>query len=323
MDAVSRKIDNRNRNQADTAISLFLQIPQGDRLEIWIRESQYNFCLNATIVAQIQQAQKTGSTLYIPLNLLIPLWYYTCISYNVVPEAKNPIKKLNSSAKIPSLPIFYIRLIWNISKIIFNKRFRQEIILQTELTFNSYYQQEEFAVTIKDAEPILQSIIFLDGDIFHKIQKDFLEKNSQLSNVISAHYWLCEQVLNYFQTNLNLLVWEVAAFVPAGFLAHDLYPKNWGLSIITWVVAIIGFVTIRFWLIGQRQKLTSINSKYLDYFVWELFCLIPAAINIVRDNSLQALIIMVLSLLLPPVSKHFLALIWPQVGKLLMRRLLS
>ncbi|MBH8560824.1 hypothetical protein I8748_01180 [Nostoc sp. CENA67] len=293
-------------------------------MEIWIKESQYNFCLNETIIEQIQQAQKTGSTLYIPLSLLIPLWYYTCVSYNVVPEEPGKqIKNSNYPKKIQPLPIFYRNLIFKIIKLIFNKNFRKEIILQTEFTFNSYYIPEESAATVKNEEPVLQSIIFFNGDVFHKIQKDFLETNSQISDIISAHYWLSEQVLSYFQTNLNLLVWEVAAFVPAGFLAHDLYPKNWGLSIITWVAAVIGFVTTRFWLIGQRQKLTSINSKYLDYLVWGLFSLIPAVINIVRINGLQALIIMVLSLILPLVSKRLLAFIWPQLGKVLLRRLLS
>lgn len=323
MDAVSTKIDNPKYNQADAAISLFLQIPQGDRLEIKIKESQYNFHLNETIVEQIQQAQKTGNSLYIPPSLLIPLWYYTCVSYNVVPkEQKSQIKNFKDSQTIQPLPIFYTSLIIKIVKIIFNKSFRQEIILQTEFTFNTYYSQEESAA-IKDEEPVLQSTIFFNGDVFHKIKKDFLETNLELSNIISAHYWLSEQVLSYFQTNLNLLVWEVATFVPAGFLAHNLYPQNWALSIVAWIGATIGLAIIRSGLIGQLQKRTAIKSKYLDYLAWEIICLIPAiAINFVGFHRLQALLMMVLSPVLPLVSKRVLAFIWLRMGKLFMRRLL-
>ncbi|QSJ16195.1 hypothetical protein JYQ62_31295 [Nostoc sp. UHCC 0702] len=322
MDAVSKKIYNQTYNQADAGISVFLQIPQGDRLEIKIKESQYNFRLNETIIAQIQQAQKIGNTLYIPPSLLIQLWSYTCISHNVVPEEKYKIKKLNSSTKKQPLTIFYTILTFKILKVIFNKSFRQEIILQTEFTFNSYYTQEESAVTVKDEEPILQTTIFLNGDVFHKIKKDFLEKNFQFSDIISAHYWLSEQVLSYFQTNLNLLVWEVAAFVPAGLLAHNVFPTNWGLSIVTWVGATIGLIIIRSGLRGQLQKRTAIKSKYLDYLAWEIICLIPA-IQVVTANGLQALLMMVLSPVLPLVSKRLLAFIWPQVGKLFIRGLLS
>ena len=108
MDVVSKKIYNQTYNQADAGISVFCKFLKAIALKLSIKESQYNFCLNETIVAQIQQAQKTGSTLYIPPNLLIPLWYYTCISHNVVPEEEiKQIKNLNSSTKIQPLLIFY------------------------------------------------------------------------------------------------------------------------------------------------------------------------------------------------------------------------
>ena len=213
-------------------------------------------------------------------------------------------------------------MIFKIFKLIFNRSFRQEIILQTEFTFNSYYSQEKSTATVKNEEPILQSTIFLNGDVFHKIKKDFLETNFQFSDIISAHYWLSEQVLSYFQTNLNLLVWEVAAFVPAGLLAHNVFPTNWGLSIVTWVGATIGLIIIRSGLRGQLQTRTAIKSKYLDYLAWEIICLIPA-IQVVTANGLQALLMMVLSPVLPLVSKRLLAFIWPQVGKLFIRGLLS
>ncbi|WP_375469407.1 hypothetical protein [uncultured Nostoc sp.] len=71
-------------NQADVALSLFLQVPQGDRFELKVEQSQCRFYLNETVVEQIQQAQKTGVSLYIPSKLIIPLWYYACFSSNVV-----------------------------------------------------------------------------------------------------------------------------------------------------------------------------------------------------------------------------------------------
>ncbi|RCJ27115.1 hypothetical protein A6770_02855 [Nostoc minutum NIES-26] len=370
MDAVSTK-----HNPADTAISLILQVPQGDRFEIQIKESQYNLYLSETIVQQIQQAQKMGSTLYIPPSLLIHLWYYTCISYNVVPEneegitgkqpaievaqiwekekqrkilrrfysekvlregfpqiadiysqnfkgrrrEKNQNSDLNHHTKI-QIPIFYSIIIFNILKLILNKSFRKEIILQTEFTFNSYYRQKQ--VTNTDKEPVLQSTIFLNGDIFHKIQKDFLETNSQFSTVISAHYWLVEQVMSYFRSNFNLLIWELASLVPAGVLAINLHLANWTLSLAIWLGTTISLATFRSGLLNQLQRRTTINSKYLDYLAWELTCLIPA-IEIATTNSYQALFMMVLSPLVPPVCKRLLAFIWPQVGKLIMRRLLA
>ncbi|MBH8574248.1 hypothetical protein I8752_14720 [Nostocaceae cyanobacterium CENA369] len=371
MDAVSTK-----HNPVDAAISLILQVPQGDRFEIQVKESQYNLYLSETIVKQIQQAQKTGSTLYIPPSLLIPLWYYTCISYNFVPEneegitvkqpaievaqtwekekhrkilrrfysekvlresfpqiadvysqnfqgkrrEKNQNSDLNHYPKIQNLPIFYSSIIFNILKIIIKRSFRKEIILQTEFTFNSYYRQEQSADI--DEEPVLQSTVFFNGDVFHKIKKDFLETNSQFSTVVSAHYWLAEQVLSYFRSNFNLLIWELASLVPAGILAINLHLANWTLSFATWLGTTILLATFRSGLLNQLQRRTTIHWKYLDYFAWELTCLIPA-IKIATTNGYQALLMMILSPLVPPVSKRLLAFIWPQIGKLMIRRLLS
>lgn len=365
MDAVSTK-----HNSADATISLILQVPQGDRFKIEVKESQYNFYLNETIVKQIQQAKKNGGTLYIPPSLLIPLWYYTCVSHNVIPatavsvteswNAKNweegwkyrkilrrfysekvlrkgfPQIAYISSAKFPehkedkhklpdfyystqSQPIFILNsiIIFNIFKLFLNRTFQNKIILQTEFTFNSYLLSNS-----ANEEPVFQSSIFLNGDVFHKIRKDCLELNSQFSPVISAHYWLCEQILNYFRTNFSLLTWEVASLVPAGIFAHNLYPANWRFSIVTWLGATIVLATIRFGLFSQLQRRTAINFKYLDYLAWELTCLI-SAISVATTNGFQALLMMLLSPLIPPVLKRLLAFIWPQIGKLIMRQLLS
>lgn len=71
-------------NQGDVVLSLFLQVPQGDRFQLKVERSQCSFYLNETVVEQIQQAQKTGVSLYIPPKVIIPLWYYACFGNNVV-----------------------------------------------------------------------------------------------------------------------------------------------------------------------------------------------------------------------------------------------
>ncbi len=149
-------------------------------------------------------------------------------------------------------------------------------------------------------------------------------RNSNCSTIISAHYWLTEQILNCFCTKLNLLVWEVASLFPAGFVAYNLYPANRILSIFAWIGFTILFATTRYLLVNQLQRRTSINSKFINWLVWTLICLIPSVVGTTsRFIDVNALLLSFMSLIAPKLGEYILTFIGPRVGKLIIRRLLS
>ncbi len=293
-------------NQADVKLSYFLQIPGGTRFELKIEQAQYTFYLNETVVNEIQQAQKTGSSLYIPPGLLVPLWYCTCFSNNLVQERKSEILR-------KQVPIFDVIFIVNLIKLFLSKTLQGETTLQSGITLNSYYDQGI----------VLQSIIIFNGDIFHKIRRDFL-LNSNCSTIVSAHYWLTEQLLSYLQTSLNLLTWELASLFPAGFLVWKSFlveSVGVALSIFAWLGISIVFATIRYLLVNKVEKWIPINSKYLNWLVWGLTCFTPS-IFFNSLNYTDFLLLLFLSLLGPLLERAF-SFILSQVAKRLMRWLLS
>ncbi|AVH65929.1 hypothetical protein CDG77_18825 [Nostoc sp. 'Peltigera membranacea cyanobiont' 213] len=299
-------------NQADVVLSLFIQVPQGDRFELKVERSQCSFYLNEQVVEQIQQAQKTGVSLYIPPKLIIPLWYYACFGNNVVFRKKQITEKQISN-------FFYVTVIVNIIKYFLSKTARSKVSLQSGLTFNSYYKQPESASdAYEEKDIILQSIVLIHGDIFHKIKLDFMQ-NSNCSTIISAHYWLTEQILSCFRTKLNLLVWEVASLFPAGLVVYSLYPANGILSIFAWIGFTILFATTRYVLVNQLQRRTSINSKFINWLAWTLICLIPivvvAAIHSFRD--VNALLLSFSSLIAPKLAEYILNFIRPRIWKII------
>ncbi|MBD2522564.1 hypothetical protein [Nostoc sp. FACHB-133] len=306
-------------NQADVVLSLFLQVPQGDRFELKVERSQCSFYLNETVVEQIQQAQKTGVSLYIPPKLIIPLLYYACFGKNVVFGNKKEVTEKEVSN------FFYVTVIVNIIKSFLSKTARGKASLESGLTFNSYYEQpESVSDTYKEKDIILQSTVLLHGDIFHKIKLDFIQ-NSNCSTIISAHYWLTEQILSCFRTKLNPLVWEIASLFPAGLIVSSLYTANAILSIFAFIGFTILFATTRYVLINQLQRRTSINSKFINWLAWTLICIIPifvvSAIHSFRD--VNALFLSFLSLIAPKISEYILNFIRPISGKFILRRLLS
>ncbi len=310
------KIDN---NQADIVLSLSLQVPQGDRFELKFEQSQCSFYLNQTVVEQIQQAQKTGVSLYIPPELIIPLWYYTCFSNNHVPgnNKETTEKQFNK--------FFYLIIVVNIFKSFLSKNTQSKINLNSGLTFNSYYKQAQSASDAYEYQDIiLQSTVLLHGDIFHKIKWDFMQ-NSNCSTIVSAHYWLIEQLLNCFRTNLNLLVWELASLFTAGLVAYNIYPANLMLSIFACIGFTILFVITRYVLVNQLQRRTSINSKFINWFTWTLICLIPNVVVVAISgfSNVKALLLPFLSLIAPKLAESILHFIGPRVGKLIMRRFLK
>jgi hypothetical protein len=310
MDAVKTHIDN----QSDVKLSFFLQIPQGSSVELKVEQGNYHFYLNETLVKQILQAQKVGYSLDIPLNVLVPLWYYACFNNY---EAYG--KKQKNTRKRPRF--FYFVFIQDALSLLVNKSLENQTIFQSGLTFNSYYRQTDSPSSLyQDQDNVLQSIIFFDGDIIHKICRIFL-KDTNCYITASAHYWLTEQLLTNFRTSFNLLTWEIACFAPAGSLAWELYNKvniSALLSIFTWVGAAVVFAISRYLFVHQLQKQTFIQSKYLNWFAWEFTWIVPIILN-----PKHFLFWLLLSLIVPPVVKRALNLILPQVGRFIMRWLLS
>ncbi|MBD6618020.1 hypothetical protein FNW02_19870 [Komarekiella sp. 'clone 1'] len=302
-------------NQADVIVSSFLEIAQGTSFELKIEQSQYSFYLNETVIKQIQLAQKTGYSLYIPPKLLVPLWY--CASFSTHLDMQGE----ESEIVIKQIRNFDVVFIVNILRLFLRKSLQDKTTLQCGLTFNSYYKQDTSAsVDYKDQDIVLQSTIILNGDIFHKIRKDFLQ-NSNCSIIVSAHYWLTDQLLSYLRTNLNLLAWELISLFPAGFLAWKLYlVKSVGvfLSIFVWLGIFIVFATIRYLLVNQLQKRTSINSEYINWLVWGVTCLTPS----IFLNYIDFLLLLFLSLI-GPLLKRVFSFILLQVGKRIMRWVLS
>ncbi|MBW4687473.1 MAG: hypothetical protein KME40_20765 [Komarekiella atlantica HA4396-MV6] len=302
-------------NQADVIVSSFLEIAQGAAFELKIEQSQYSFYLNETVIEQIQLAQKTGSSLYIPPSLLVPLWYCASFSNHLDMQSREP------EVVIKQIRTFDVIFIVNLLRLFLRKSLQDKTSLQCGLTFNSYYRQDTSAsVDYKDQDIVLQSTIILNGDIFHKIRKDFLQ-NSNCSIVVSAHHWLTEQLLSYLRTNLNLLAWELASLFPAGFLAWKLYlVKSVGvlLSIFAWLGIFLVFATIRYLLVNQLQKRTSINSEYLNWIVWGMTCLTPS----IFLNYIDFLLLLFLSLIGPLLKRAF-SFILSQVGKRIIRWFLS
>ncbi len=65
----------------------------------------------------------------------------------------------------------------------------EENSFQSGLTFYSYYLRGGVE------EALMRSVISLDGDIFHQIRSDCLERPNFCRQVASAHYWLIAQLL--------------------------------------------------------------------------------------------------------------------------------
>jgi hypothetical protein len=299
--------------QADVVLSLFLQVPQGDRFELKVERSQCSFYLNNTVVEQIQQAQKTGVSLYIPPQMIIPLCYYACFGNNVVFGKKKEITEKQVG------DFFYVIFLVNIIKSFLSKTAWKKTSLQSGLTFNSYYEEAESASdAYEDKDIILQSTVLIHGDIFHKIKLDFMQ-NSNCSTIVSAHYWLTEQILSCFRTKLNLLVWEVASLFPAGFVVYSLYPVNVMISIFAWIGITILFATTRYVLVNQLQRHTSINSKFINWLAWTLICLIPIVVGgaINSFSDINAFLLPFSSLIAPKVTEYILNFIKPRIWKII------
>lgn len=86
-----------------------------------------------------------------------------------------------------------------------------ENLLQSGLTFYTYYQRGGFN------EALMRSVISTDGDIFHQIKSDCLERPNFCRQLVSAHYWLIDQLLHQLRLGtffrLNLLSWGLSLLI--------------------------------------------------------------------------------------------------------------
>lgn len=300
MNANLEKINNK----------ILLQIPEGDRFELKIEEGVYSFYLNETIIEQIHQAKENSVSLEIPPKLIIYLWYYSCFSRDLVFENQNSINK---------------NLYLSFLQIFFSKTARQETSLQSGINFNSYYKQSQLSSdAYEDEDIILQTTVIFNGDIFHKIKGNFLQ-NSNFAKIVSAHYWLTEQLISSLQIQPNLLIWEVGSSLTAGLVVYNFNPGNAMLSIFAWLGLTILFATTRYVLANQFQRLTSINYKFINWLAWALVCLVPSiAIGGINGfSNINILLLPLLSVIAPKLVEYILSFIQPRVGKLILRQLLS
>jgi hypothetical protein len=306
------------QHQADVQLSFFLQIPQGNsiELEIKVEPAQYSFYLNKAVLKQIEQAQERGYSLYIPPKLLAYLWYYNCFSDNICFNHNRQSNKLVIAKK--NFPIFDNTFIVNFIRLLWSKLLQNKPTLQHGLTFNSYYQEETLALNVwQEQDIVLQSNVLFYGDVIHKIRSDFIQ-NPECLNIVYVHYWLIEQILNSFRTKLNLLGWELASLFPATFLVWKLHLAL-SLSILAGVVTSFIFASIRYWLVNQLPRLTYISSQYRNWLAWGLTCVTS---SIFLFNPTNFLFLLFLSLLGPLLQKLF-SLIVRQIGKGFMRWLLG
>lgn len=87
----------------------------------------------------------------------------------------------------------------------------QENSFQSGLTFYTYYLRGGAQ------EALMRSVISADGDVFHQIKSDCLERPNFCRQVASAHYWIIAQLLSQLRLGaflrLNLLSWFLAFLI--------------------------------------------------------------------------------------------------------------
>jgi len=99
--------------------------------------------------------------------------------------------------------------------------------LQSGLTFYTYYLRGG------SEDALMRSVICTDGDIFHQIRSDCLERPNFCRQVASAHYWLIAQLLSQLRLGalrkLNWLCWGLSLVITVAtviFLILLLMPVN-------------------------------------------------------------------------------------------------
>jgi hypothetical protein len=79
--------------------------------------------------------------------------------------------------------------------------------LQPGLTFYTYYLRGGME------EALIRSVISPDGDIFHQIKNDCLERPNFCRQITSAHYWMIEQILAQLRLRVMLNLNQLALWL--------------------------------------------------------------------------------------------------------------
>lgn len=92
--------------------------------------------------------------------------------------------------------------------------------LQSGLTFCTYYRRGG------SEEALMRSVISMDGDIFHQIKSNCLERHNFCLQIASAHYWLIDQLLGRLRFRALL----------------KLHQLSWALSLVIVVLTVIPYL---------------------------------------------------------------------------------
>ncbi|GAB4228665.1 MAG: hypothetical protein Kow0049_09790 [Stanieria sp.] len=104
-----------------------------------------------------------------------------------------------------------------------------------ELNFCSFYQQNEEKIAV------IQSKISLDGKINQQIRHDYLQEPQLLQGIMTAHYWVIEQMLNQLKLKSSR---KRKKQTPQPQLAQKHQVLSWSLSLgLTMIVAVILLLT--------------------------------------------------------------------------------
>lgn len=127
---------------------------------------------------------------------------------------------------------------------------------QSGLTFYTYYLRGG----AEDA--LMRSVIAADGEVFHQIKSDCLERPNFCRQVTSAHYWIISQLLSQLQLRaflpLNLLSWFVAFLITTILILPLLLLViriNFWLLLLLLVVGLIVLVILQRFLLPIVRRL--------------------------------------------------------------------
>ena len=116
--------------------------------------------------------------------------------------------------------------------------------LQSGLTFYTYYLRDG------SEEALMRSVISMDGDIFHQIKNDCLENPKFCRRLVSAHYWLIDQLLSQLRLKelfrLKLLSWGLSVLITGiiviPYIQHIIAINPWLLLtpiVMVWLLQMI------------------------------------------------------------------------------------
>ncbi|MFM6108468.1 MAG: hypothetical protein ACKPEO_24930 [Sphaerospermopsis kisseleviana] len=303
-----------NKAYSNHSFSFSLQVPPGGSfVEFKVDEGEYSFYLNNSIIEQIEQAQIQGLSLYIPSGLVLPLWYYTFVTENVIEPNKNQVNYKNP--KVYFLVYLFLAQIW---QLLTNKNPQTKIISLSGFTFNSYYQSR----ADQKINIILQTTVLFDGDIIHKIRYDLLE-NANCLRIVSAHYWLTEQIIKRLRSNLNSVYWFIYAILPASLIIWKVAAiTGWQffILILVWIILFLLLAILNLFIVNELKKYIGRkkNQELINWLVWLITNLF---VNVSSFSDVPVIFLgnLVLIVLIP----HLLKWLLPKLGKILLKIILN